>query len=85
MRSNISWCVADGAAWKVSEAPAPNEVIWANISQPPTQQLVGSLLAWGALISIIVFFIPIILFLQQIVNLVCFQPGPPSGQLLHQQ
>lgn len=66
----------DGAAWKVKEAPAPNEVIWANISQPPVQEIVGSLLAWGALTTIIIFFIPIILFLQQIVNLVCSQPNP---------
>lgn len=73
---------ADGAAWKVFEAPAPNEVIWENISLPPSQELVGSLLAWGALITIIVFFIPIILFLQQIVNLVRVRTAACCGLLL---
>ena len=60
---------ADGSAWKTEGAPASNEVIWANVATPANRRWLGGMASWAILISIMVFFLPIIAGLQQLVNL----------------
>lgn len=67
---------ADGSAWKTEGAPASNEVIWGNVATPAKRRFLGSLASWGILIAIMVFFLPILAALQQIVNLKGYaEPG----------
>ena len=60
---------ADGSAWKTEGAPASNEVLWGNIATKPNRRFLGGLASWAALIAIMVFFLPILAALQQLVNL----------------
>jgi hypothetical protein len=76
---------SDGTAWQVQGAPAPNEIIWANAAVPAHQRFIGKLLSWGAFCTVIVFFLPIVLFLQQIVNLEGYaKPGNWAEWLIEQ-
>lgn len=60
---------ADGSAWKTEGAPSSNEIIWGNVATPAKRRFLGGLASWAALIAIMVFFLPILAALQQLVNL----------------
>ena len=62
--------------WMVDKAPEPTEVIWKNVAFRGWERSVRSLLAWGIFITLIVFMLPIIAFITQIVNLEVYASKP---------
>ena len=55
--------------WIVDKAPEPTEVIWKNVAYRGWERGVRSLLSWGIFITLIVFMLPIITLITQIVNI----------------
>lgn len=55
--------------WVVDKAPEPTEVIWRNVAFRGWERSLRSLLSWGIFSCLVVFMLPIITFITQLVNI----------------
>jgi hypothetical protein len=59
-----------------ADSEPPEQVIWKNVAWRGWERGVRSLLAWGILVTIIIFMLPIIAILQQLINLEGYSKKP---------
>jgi hypothetical protein len=55
--------------WKTSPAPAPAEILWNNVQLRSWERGIRYLLNWGIVFTLIICFVPIVAFVQTLVNL----------------
>jgi hypothetical protein len=65
--------------WKTSPAPAPAEIIWNNVQLRGWERGIRQLMSWGLVVALIIFFVPIVAFVQTLVNLEKLQNAKGFG------
>ena len=65
--------------WTAEPAPQPDDVIWGNVAYRGFERSVRTWLAWAIFIGLVLLFIPIVAFLQQIINLDSYAKYTPNN------
>ena len=66
----------DESLWQTQPAPSPNEIIWHNVQWRGWERGLRGILGWGVLVTLIICFVPIVTFLQQLVALDAYAQKP---------
>ena len=65
--------------WTAEPAPQPDDVIWDNVPYRGFERSVRKWFAWAIFIGLVLLFIPIVAFLQQIINLDSYAKYSPNN------
>ena len=62
--------------WRTSPAPDPCDILWKNVTLRGWERTVRGVLGWLAFLALVVLFVPVVTFVQSLINLQTYAQRP---------